>query len=447
MKVFRIKIRWLVLAAMAASLGGMVAWYWPPAPLWRHPAPFYTMILGFGPDGQTLYSSSEMEPRTGDSWFVPITKWDAATGQCAGKVELVCAADRAVVGAHAHLAPDAATVFVIYYHNANLRGSPGYRPWSCYLYDAVTGKQRGGRIPDITNPSDYVFSPDGRWLSLPHRNPRGNQDGLVVLSTATGEPILKMRESDDDFCRFTSDGSAVATRCKKYDEGSDRPSAEFVRFFELPSGRERRTLQLPRLQGLEYGWGELIRFEDDRLEVEADEPGDRAEYRVRRQYSFDIRQGHDGQPPPGPAIAFPVGSDEVSEWWDGSGWVAQRHFVQRQKQPWQEWLDWAASKVGVNLDRYRGSGGIRFFDPQTGQALRELPIYPNSRDCVSLDGKRVALSSDLEQIEVWDTEQPPRWPWAILAATLAGGAVLLLGWRRSRRAVPTPEGKSLAVPA
>jgi RNA polymerase sigma factor (sigma-70 family) len=109
---------------------------------------------------------------------------------------------------------------------------------TAHLFDVAAGKEFRQLKARPQQISSLLFSPDGRLLLT-----QGDADGLVLWNAATGKELRRlpqMKESFHDFA-FTSDSDALIGLGSVSDPEKDC----LIRLWDVATGRERRTINLP----------------------------------------------------------------------------------------------------------------------------------------------------------------------------------------------------------
>jgi eukaryotic-like serine/threonine-protein kinase len=243
--------RWLQLAAVAAPLVGIAAWYWlrnPPAPLPPPTVVSLTSYVGdetgpsFSPDGAQVAFGWNGERQN---------NWDIYV-KLVGSVEALRLTTNPAVDQDPAWSPDARQI-------AFLRLRPGEPRADIYLISPLGGPER--RVADFrpARAPAIAWSPDGRWLAVAERESPGS-NGVFLVPVERGEKRrLTSNAADIDHCpAFSSDGRFLA-----YASCSARQSCD-VHLLELdpdyrPKGQPRRlTHQSVFMTGI--AWARDARF-------------------------------------------------------------------------------------------------------------------------------------------------------------------------------------------
>jgi WD40 repeat protein len=297
-----------------------------------------------------------------------------------------------------------------------------------FICDVHTGKLRQDTVAGGLG--DYMplssFSPDGQYFWSCEGN------SLHVIETASTKTVLDIPGPQaHDFPRsaiFAPDGSALAVLWLV-----DGMTLDCVQIVDLLNGKERCRFSLP--PDLEAPC--FSKWVGNRLYVAGELPVPSTDEARHVWYVFDVSGTSMGQATAEPPLSAPSRNHErnLSGWLDGLDWVAHVALVRLEPTGmWDEWRGWLLHRLrGINDPSFYFQ--VTLFDRETGRERRSLRLYKTVvvMPWITNDGKRLACILQNGTIEVWDTDPPLRWPWAVLAGIGSAGLVLLLGRWASRR--------------
>lgn len=438
-----------ILAALTGAIAAAIVWHWPVGPTWRS-EPDVGTLTGFSLDGSIIVRS-HLKSVPGTLLTTPeVTRWDAATGKVLSRTEMICSDIREVQPPEFWPFPDSIRA---------VRPSPDGRialvgegvndganeivSGNWYLHDAITGKRLSGPIEGVSVDSSQYFSPDGHWFVA--RSARINglavaRGRLGIYAAESGKLIREFPDRDGlpaANCVFASDGATAAvhwTLCvEPGPDQLDEKRRHAVQIIELPSGRERRWVDLPPRPGMHFDY-----WDGQNLVATTAEKQVRSKpFTIQRSTRvFDLSRESAGDGVEDPLLHTDTGAGTISHWKLGPDWLMQYTIVfgSTPRTGFAGWLDRIAERLGIVPPPSRHpQASVRFLDRTTGAPRYELPRPINLDLYVSQDGRRIACGGHGKPIEVWDTYPPVRWHKALLAGLAAAGGVLAIAkWRRSR---------------
>jgi hypothetical protein len=423
----RVRKRWYVLAVAAGGLLGGAVWLWPVKALWRSP-PQAGFPRGFSPDGRIVVtrlvpSQRHLSPDLSVMRLVPaqrhlppvVSRWDTETGKLLSKAYMQCEHPTRIK--EVRPSPDGRLALVGEGFNSDPTRED-FESGEWFLHDGMTGKRFAGPIPDVSFVPVEPFSPDGRFFWA-MRDPEAWPRPSSIHSGATGELLFALPDRDRlEGVAFAPDGETVAVLWLSKDE-----AAHLVRIIELPSGKERRKLQLPQRD-----WVMLGKWDGRQFEAVAFEASE------VRWFTFDLAQDVvEGVEDPLRKESMDKGEPNV--WIAGESWVAYVTPVPPPEPPdnpgwWERLTTWMGARPALAQSPQLS---VRLADRLTGETRYEL-LQPSGPCFITADGRRLACAAENEAVEVWDLDPPPRWPRALAAGAVIALAVLALGrWRGTRR--------------
>ena len=435
--VLPMRKRTLYLAAFVGTLTAAGVWCWPAGPLWTT-GPGAGRNWGFSPDGRVLVTVDAFSDTSNH-----VARWDARTGRLLSRAEMAFDSSRGQTDRHA-VFPSHDGTLALAAQGVGSRDDPSVANfvWTgdWFLHDGATGRRILGPIEGVSHVG--AFSDDNRWFVAYRGEPRSgirNSDRPAIYETGSGKCILELSQKSkrDGLCQFSAGGNSVAVSWLPNSKVDDKQPT-VVEIVELPSGRRRRTVEFA--QG---SWDFVINWDGRFLKTIAGVSNREPKDIRRRQIVYDLDQN-----PLGDGVADPLCSDFVDGsgkqvgWVDSSGpeWLAHFDYLllDESRPGIAGWLDGLAVRLGWARDMTNHlRANVRMIDRSTGQTRYALPRPVPVSLHFSDDGKLLACGDD--DIEVWDTDPPPRWPKAIAWGFIAAGTVIVLGrWRRAWRQSSSP---------
>jgi hypothetical protein len=424
---------WLIPLGFGLAVAGAV-WWWPAQPMWRS-GPNAGKLWQFSADERTIVVAWEPPSTTQDP---EVSRWDVETGRLLGRVRLPCADPAALKSVGA--SPDG-TRALVGEGFPDTPASASFASGDWYLHDAVTGRRLMGPIPGAAAAGMWSFSPDSRWFYIACGDRRGGFRGVhgcAIGSAASGRLVVRLDERQGlkgPQLKFAPDGNSACAfwAAPEFQAGKVKAAIQVI---DLPSGRDRRWLDLPARP-----WTRVESWDGRQLVMVVSDGADAAAY-PRHRCIFDLAQGSAGE---GIDLSEPAEQKDLF-WKDGPGWRARFEYVPPGKSllsPRLAYgLDLALGFFGIRRDPQTGNRRqVRFVDPDTGATRYELPRPVRISCIVSPSGRRMACNTADNGVEVWDVDPPPRWPWAVGAGLVAAAVTSALGRLRvrwhARRAAPT----------
>src|SRR5207302_744069 len=237
--------RWIVLAIVFGLVAAAPS-FWPSSPLWRNTYRFDCAVEEFTSDSRAVLSIEQAFTDTPSTAPLRLHRCDADTGKSLGVVDLPLPDSTELM--ETKLSPDATTLLLLMMkekHDSN--DLQVVRSYFYFLHDAHTGRMLAGPIPLRATPGlFFTISANCQWLWINNITASDTRDGFDVSEACTGQLVLRVRRQGAavPLClRFASDNSAIAVLWKN--SCKDLPAAYFVQIIDLPSGKERRRVNLP----------------------------------------------------------------------------------------------------------------------------------------------------------------------------------------------------------
>jgi hypothetical protein len=419
-------IKWFFIAVFLGALTGSGCLYWPASPRWRSPAGI-GQVRDFSADSTVLVTVAIPGLNKPPCTEAEVFCWDVATGKISRQVKFEPSKAVQSLCVRPSLGGDVVLL-------GEDHGIPPLDPlfrgiW--FVHDGRSGARCGGPIPEVAFVD--AVSPDGKWFVGRRGALNAGSEVLTssaVFSTQSGQSACELSDQQKRPLGLFAPDGATALLFSSPKEAFEEHTGLVAEIMELPAWRILKRCELPAIAKqcrFDFWDGRFLRGNVVRTEMGRRQTSHRCRIDLMRE-------------PITTATNIPISPDTSNVVpLDGEadlGLRAERvdlNEVAPQVNVWRQFLE----RLGAQSPNHGNLLRVQVVDNHTGVIRFSLPRPVHPSVLLSPDAESLVTTVENDGIEVWDTREPVRWPYAALANLLVSGGVLGLGaWKRREAPLP-----------